>query len=68
MIMSKQKRVDIEIVGGQRCLHQRKGESLDWKTLYEVGRSEMMREAILKRRASMSKTTRGKSNEVGRGD
>jgi len=27
-----------------------------------VGRSEMMREGIPKRRASMSKTTRGKSN------
>jgi len=35
---------------------------LDLKTVKRVGRSEMMWEGIPKGRASVSKTTRGKSN------
>jgi len=41
----------------KRCVFR-----LDLKTVLRGGRYEMMREGIPKGRASMSKTTRGKSN------
>jgi len=45
MILANQKRVDI-IVRSQKCLHQRKGEFLDWigfEDSVRVDRSQMMR-------------------------
>jgi len=40
---------------------------IEFEDSVRVGRSEMMRDEIPKRRASMSKTTRGKSNADRRG-
>jgi len=60
--MSKLKHLN-RIVRGQKWLHQRKGSFLiGFEDSVRVSRSEMMREGIPKRRASISKTTRGKSN------
>jgi len=60
MTMSNQKRVD-RIVRDQKCLYQRKGEFLDWISRH------CEREGIPKRKASISKTTRGNSNVDTRG-
>jgi len=58
--MSNQKRVDSNCYGPEMSAPE-KGE-FRFDGSVKVGRSEMMREGIPKGRASMSKTTRGKSN------
>jgi len=47
-------------------LHHKK-DDFRFEDRVNVGRSEMMREGIPERRASMSKTTRNKSNMLIRG-
>jgi len=44
------------------CSREKMSFYIGFEDSVRVGRSEMMRDGILKRRTSMTKTTRGKSN------
>jgi len=66
--MSNFKGTDRSVIGaGNACTRERLSFQIGFEDRVRVDGSEMTRERIAKRRASMSKTTRSKSNVDKRG-